>query len=222
MSAGPAGTGGLLVEVRPVGALQCNCVLLVDPATREAIVVDPGDEADAILARVEALGCQVREIVHTHTHIDHVGATDAVRRATGAKSGLHRADLFLLEMLDVQASWLGCATPPAAPVDRELVEGDRLAFGGRHLDVLHTPGHTPGSLVFVTDDRDGPLVCAGDTLFAGSIGRTDLPGGDPEAIVRSIQRKLYALPDEARVIPGHGPMTTIGRERRHNAFVRGV
>ncbi len=219
--------GALLVEVLPVGPLQCNCVLLADPATREAVIVDPGGDAEDILARVRARGLSVREVVHTHAHVDHVCGTAEVRRATGGRVGLHRGDLPLYESLRKQAEWIGFDLPEAAVpvgpvgVDRRLEEGDRIAFGGRTATVLHTPGHTPGSLSFLVEGPEGPLLLAGDTLFLGSVGRTDLWGGDTDALVRSIRGKLYGLPAETRVIPGHGAETTIGRERRQNAAVRG-
>jgi glyoxylase-like metal-dependent hydrolase (beta-lactamase superfamily II) len=210
-----------VVEVHAVGPLQCNCVIWADRAAGRAVVVDPGGDAERILARVAALGCAVDAVVHTHAHIDHVGATVAVCEATGAPCALHPADQFLLDALDEQASWIGLPTPPVPQVARPLAEGDVVGQGAARLEVLHTPGHTPGSLSFVGDDGQGLLVCAGDTLFWRSVGRTDLPGGDTDQLVDSIRRKLYALPDAARVIPGHGPATTIGAERRGNQFVRG-
>ncbi len=218
---GPRATTGLVVEVLPVGPLQCNCVILADPATREALVVDPGGDADEVLARLKDRGLSVREILHTHAHVDHVCGTAGVRRATGGRVGLHRGDLPLYENLRRQAEWIGFEPPEAAVVDRWLEEGDRIAFGDRAATVLHTPGHTPGSLSFLVEGPEGPLLLAGDTLFLGSVGRTDLWGGDTDTLVRSIRGKLYGLPEETRVIPGHGGETTIGRERRQNAFVRG-
>lgn len=219
--AAPSSPSPATIEVHPVGPLQCNCVIWADPAAGAAIVIDPGGEADRILARVAALGCRVTTIVHTHGHIDHVGAAAELRDATGARCAIHTGDRFLLDALAEQASWIGLPTPRTPPVDRELRDDDAVDAGAVRLQVLHTPGHTPGSLSFVGDDGRGPLVCSGDTLFWRSVGRTDLPGGDTSTLIASIRRRLYALPDDARVIPGHGPATTIGAEKRQNQFVRG-
>ena len=210
----------LTIEVHPVGPLQCNCVIWADRAAGRAVVIDPGGEADRILARVAALGCTVAALAHTHGHIDHVGATAELAEATGAPCALHPGDQFLLDALAEQASWIGLPPPRTPRVDRALADDDAIDAGAVRLQVLHTPGHTPGSLTFVGDDGAGPLVCSGDTLFWRSVGRTDLPGGDTAALVDSIRRRLYTLPDDARVIPGHGPATTIGAEKRENQFVR--
>ena len=209
-----------IVETLVVGLLQCNCTILGDPASREAIVVDPGDEIDRVLAALEKHGLRCRTILNTHTHIDHVGANEALKEATGARLLLHEADLPLYDNLRIQSEWMGGMLPPPAraAVDDHVHQGDRVTAGAIVADVLHTPGHTPGSVCFHVEGRE-PLLLSGDTLFAGSIGRTDLWGGDYDQEIASIRRRLLALDDATRVIPGHGPETTIGRERRRNPFL---
>jgi glyoxylase-like metal-dependent hydrolase (beta-lactamase superfamily II) len=206
-----------IVETFPVGPLGCNCTVIGDPGSKEAIVVDPGDDAARVAAILRRHDLAAKAIVHTHTHIDHVGATADVQRDTDAPALLHEADLFLYEMLAVQAAMLGMRVPRTVTVDRFLRDGDVVRAGGIELGVVHTPGHTPGSLTFVAAGHG--LVLAGDTLFAGSVGRTDLWGGDTEALVRSIRSRIFSLPDETRVICGHGPDTTVGVEKRTNPFV---
>jgi glyoxylase-like metal-dependent hydrolase (beta-lactamase superfamily II) len=206
-------------ETFPVGALGCNCSLLGDTDTREAIVVDPGDEVDRILAELTRAGMRVTAIVHTHAHIDHVGATAALARVTGAPTYLHDADRFLHDMLPLQAQLIGLPPVEAGRIDHALPDAASLRFGQFELGVLHTPGHTPGSVCFAVPGQD--LCFSGDTLFAGGIGRTDLWGGDYPAIERSIKDRLYQLNGAVLVIPGHGPSTSIDRERRSNPFVRG-
>jgi glyoxylase-like metal-dependent hydrolase (beta-lactamase superfamily II) len=209
----------MILETFPVGPLQCNCTLLGDEATGEAIVIDPGDEISRIHARLTAHGLKLKQILVTHAHIDHVGGALKLKRLTGAPILLNENDLPLLQMMEEQAAWIGLSIPPeTAPPDEALHDGQRVGLDSFPAVVLHTPGHTQGSvcLHFV------PLkmIIAGDTLFAGSIGRTDLPGGDYEQIIDSIQARLLTLPDETRVIPGHGPATTIGNERIANPFLR--
>ena len=212
----------MLVTVVPVGALYCNCVILGDPASGEAIVVDPGDEAEKVLAGLRRHGLRCTAILNTHAHIDHVGANHALREATGARVLLHRADLPLYDNLRVQAEWLGglIKEPPRAEPDGHLSHEDTVSAGAVRASVLHTPGHTPGSVCFRVED-EAPLVLTGDTLFAGSIGRTDLWGGDFDQEIASIRQHLLSLDDATRVIPGHGPETTIGWERRQNPFLNG-
>jgi hydroxyacylglutathione hydrolase len=207
----------MILETFPVGPLQCNCTILGDEAAGEAIVIDPGDEINRIHARLNALRLKLKQILITHAHIDHVGGALKLKRLTGAPILLNENDLPLLQMMDTQAAWLGIVPPETAPPDESLVDGQRVGLAAYPADVLHTPGHTQGSICL----HFAPLrmVLAGDTLFAGSIGRTDLPGGDSELIIDSIQTRLLALPDETRVIPGHGPATTIGNERRSNPFL---
>ncbi len=208
----------MIFETFPVGPLQCNCTLLGDEATGEAIIIDPGDEISRIHQRLNDLGLKVKQILVTHAHIDHVGGALRLKRLTGAPILLNENDLPLLQMMAQQAAWLGVAPPETAPPDESLTDGMRVGLSAYPAQVLHTPGHTQGSvcLHFV------PLkmVIAGDTLFARSIGRTDLPGGDYGQIIDSIHTRLLTLPDETRVIPGHGPATTIGEERRANPFLR--
>lgn len=218
----------LIHEVVPVGLLQCNCSILGDPETGEAIVVDPGDEVDRILEILRRHKLKVRAIVSTHTHIDHVGGLAALHRATHAPVLIHDADLGLYRTLDMQAQWLGVPTPESVQIRDFVKEGDTLRWGGFLARVLHTPGHTPGSISLVVESVGAPdlghaappRLIAGDTLFQGSIGRTDLPGGSYPQIIRSIHEKLLILPDELLVIPGHGAATTIGDEREHNPFLR--
>ena len=210
---------GMILEVFPVGALQCNCTLLGDEATGEAIVIDPGDEISRIHRRLTEQGLKLKQILITHAHIDHVGAALKLKRLTGAPILLNENDLPLLAMMDQQAEWVGMpSVPETAPPDEGLIDGQTVGVESYQANVIHTPGHTQGSvcLHFV------PLkmVIAGDTLFAGSIGRTDLPGGDGAQIIDSIHARLLTLPDETRVVPGHGPVTTIGAERKSNPFLQ--
>lgn len=218
----------LIHEVIPVGLLQCNCSILGDPESGEAIVVDPGDDVERILEILRRHKLKVRAIVSTHTHIDHVGGLAALHRATGAPVLIHDADLGLYRSLDQQAEWLGVPTPETVQIRDFVKEGDTLRWGGFLARVLHTPGHTPGSISLVVEDASasgkvnaGPhSLIAGDTLFQGSIGRTDLPGGSYPQIIRSIHEKLLVLPDNLVVLPGHGGTTTIGAEREFNPFLR--
>jgi hydroxyacylglutathione hydrolase len=211
----------VIVEHFPVGMLQCNCVILGDEVTKRAIIVDPGDDVDRIEAAVSKHGFTVAAIVATHAHIDHVGGLARLKAVTGAPALLHEADLELYKELAEQARWLGVPAPPVATIDGFLADGQRVEFGASGMDVLHTPGHSPGSVTFV-GPGPLPLVLSGDTLFAGSIGRTDLWGGSFETIMKSLRERLLALPDGCEVICGHGPMTTIGRERSTNPFLTEV
>ncbi len=211
----------VLVESFPVGVLSCNCTIVACDKTRQAIVVDPGGDADRILDVVRANGLEVKHVLHTHAHFDHVLGTRDVKEATGARIRLHPGDAFLYENLALQASWLGMKVArDVLPVDEPLRHNETIAFGEAGTLVIHTPGHTPGSCCFSLRTGEGMLLLAGDTLFQGSVGRTDLPGGDHEQLLGSIKRELVPLDDDTRVICGHGPDTTIGRERRKNPFVR--
>lgn len=217
----------LIHEILPVGWLQCNCSIVGDPATREAVVIDPGDEVERILPILAKYDLKVRAIVSTHAHIDHVGGLAKMQQATGAPVMMHQEDLEMYRRLAVQAQWLGMPTPEMTEVDAFLREGDTVRWGPYEARVLHTPGHSRGSIsLYLPLDSapgtgdDAPRLFAGDTLFAGSIGRTDLWGGSLPEILRSIHGKLLALPDETRVFPGHGPETTIGEERETNPFVK--
>jgi glyoxylase-like metal-dependent hydrolase (beta-lactamase superfamily II) len=211
----------MLLQTIPVGPLQCNCSILGDEATGTAIVIDPGDDAAEVAALVDAAGLRVTRIVHTHAHIDHIGGSAEFQRRCGGKAYLHKGDQWLHEHLATQCAMIGLPVPDAIVLDGWMEEGTRFELGERGLEVLHTPGHTPGSCSFVIEADGRQLVFAGDTLFAGSIGRTDLWGGDTQEILRSLHGKLMALDDDAEVITGHGPPTTIGRERRGNPFLTG-
>jgi glyoxylase-like metal-dependent hydrolase (beta-lactamase superfamily II) len=212
----------VIVETFPVGMLQCNCSVLGDPVSKQAIVVDPGDEVEKVLAVLQKHGLACKAILNTHTHIDHVGGNQGLRDATGAKLMLHEADLPLYDNLKVQAEWIGLPSAPVrATVDEHVHQGDVVKAGALSAEVLHTPGHTPGSLCFHLAGEK-PLLLSGDTLFAGSIGRTDLWGGDYDQELQSIRTRLLALDDATRVICGHGPTTTIGQERKRNPFLVGL
>ncbi len=207
----------MIHEIFPVGPLQCNCSVVGDEQTKEAIVIDPGDDIEEVMAMVQRHGLIVKQIVVTHAHIDHVGGAMKLKRLTGAPVLLNQNDYALLKMLDVQASWIGMAAPEAVTIDSSLDTGDKVRAGSLVAEVLHTPGHTEGSicLYFAPEKK----LIAGDTLFAGSIGRTDLPGGSYEKIMHSLHGPVLSLPDETVVVPGHGPLTTIGEERESNPFL---
>jgi glyoxylase-like metal-dependent hydrolase (beta-lactamase superfamily II) len=207
----------MIHEILPVGPLACNCSIIGDEATRQAMVIDPGDDISDIVALVRKHNLQVKQIVITHAHIDHVGGAMKLRAATGAPILLNQNDYALLKMLDVQAAWIGMASPGKVEIDRSVSTGDAISAGSHTAQVLHTPGHTEGSicLYFAAEKK----LIAGDTLFAGSIGRTDLPGGSMQKIMRSLHDTVLALPDETVVVPGHGELTTIGEERESNPFL---
>jgi len=208
----------MIHEILPVGPLQCNCSIVGDETTREAIVIDPGDQIDDILALIKKHNLQVKQIVITHAHIDHVGGAMKLRAATGAPILLNQNDYALLRMLDVQAAWLGMKAPGRVEIDQSLGQADLVKAGSLEGQVIHTPGHTEGSIcIYFPLERE---LIAGDTLFAGSIGRTDLPGGSFEKIMGSLHNQVLALPDETVVVPGHGPNTTIGEERETNPFLQ--
>jgi glyoxylase-like metal-dependent hydrolase (beta-lactamase superfamily II) len=210
----------MIVETFPCGPLGCNCSLLVDPVTKAAIVVDPGGDFDRIRTRAEKLGAKIAAIVHTHTHIDHVGATAELQRWADAPARIHEADRFLYDMLPVQAALIGTGLPEACDLEGDLRDGGSVTAGGISAHVLHTPGHTPGSVSFLVQGPEGSVVFTGDTLFRRGIGRTDLWGGDTDLIMRSLRGKLLTLDEGTRVIAGHGPETTIGEEKRANPFLR--
>jgi hydroxyacylglutathione hydrolase len=207
----------MIHEIFPVGPLQCNCSVIGDETTREAMVIDPGDDIEDVLALVQKHTLTVKQIVVTHAHIDHVGGAMKLRAATGAPILLNQNDDALLKMLDVQAAWIGVEDPGKVEIDQSIGQGDMVNAGSLVANVIHTPGHTEGSvcLYFPAEKK----LIAGDTLFAGSIGRTDLPGGSMPKIINSLHEKVMTLPDETLVVPGHGPLTTIGEERENNPFL---
>jgi len=208
---------GVLVETFPVGPLQCNCSILVDEATGEALVIDPGDEPERILKVLATAKVKPVALLHTHAHFDHITGTREIAEATRAPILIHPADLPLYERLPRQAATFGLEADEPRPIDRPLSDADVIRFGKSALRVIHTPGHTPGSTSFLLEG-DEPLLFSGDTLFRRSIGRTDLWGGDTDVILDSIRGKLFTLPGDTPVVCGHGPGTTIQEERRLNPF----
>jgi hydroxyacylglutathione hydrolase len=230
----------MIHEIMPVGMLACNCSIVGDPVSREALVIDPGDEVEKITAVLDRHGLKVKLIVSTHTHIDHVGGLAALHRLTGAPVLIHKDDLELYRNLAVQASWLGVRTPATTQIDSFLREGDTVKWGAYAAEVMHTPGHTRGSICLYLPGQAGqslgragddvklgsavveaPRLFAGDTLFAGGIGRTDLWGGSSEQIMQSLKNKVIRLPEDTIVYPGHGEATTIGEEKKSNPWLRG-
>lgn len=216
----------MIHEILPVGWLKCNCHVVGDAVTREALVIDPGDETERILEIIAGHGLKVKAILVTHAHIDHVGGLRKMHQATGAPVLMHPDDLELYGILDQQAKMIGTSMPEKAEVEGALREGDSVRWGPYEARVIHTPGHTRGSVsLFVPGSAakfsaPGKLF-AGDTLFAGSIGRTDLWGGSFPEIMQSIKSKLLTLPENTVVYPGHGSATTIGEERESNPFLHG-
>jgi hydroxyacylglutathione hydrolase len=208
----------MIHEVLVVGPLQCNCSILGDETSHEAIVVDPGDDISRIIATLARHQLTLKQIVVTHAHIDHIAGAQRLKRLTGAPIFYNQLDLPLVKMMDLQAGWLGIATPEVAPPDADLADNQAVSIIGLSATVLHTPGHTQGSsCLFIPDQK---LLIAGDTLFAGSIGRTDLPGGNTKQLLQSVTDRLLTLPDDTRVLPGHGPATSIGEERENNPFLQ--
>ncbi len=233
----------LIHEILPVGVLQCNCHIVGDPQTREAIVIDPGEDVDHILAALAKHWLTVKAILITHAHIDHVGGLKRLHDVTGAPVMMNEGDLEMYRAMDMQAEFLGADPPPLAKIDTLLTEGQTIRWGNYEARVLHTPGHSAGSvslyLPFSSNQREAnriavpsapaekssggaqaPWLFAGDTLFAGTIGRTDLWGGSYPEIIRSIRLKLLPLPENTIVFPGHGPATTLGEERETNPFLQ--
>lgn len=207
----------MIHEIFPVGLLGCNCSVIGDESTHEALVIDPGDEIERILAVLQKHQLRLKQIIVTHAHIDHVGGAMKLKQATGAPILLNKNDYALLKMLDVQAAWIGTSAPGPVEIDQSLSDQEAIQCGAISAVAMHTPGHTEGSmcLYFPSEQK----LIAGDTLFAGSIGRTDLPGGSFNRIITSLHDRVLALPDETVVIPGHGPLTTIGEERQTNPFL---
>ncbi|MDQ4026979.1 MAG: MBL fold metallo-hydrolase [Actinomycetota bacterium] len=207
-----------ILDHHVVGPLSCNCYVVGDPLTHQAIVIDPGDDADVLAEGISRKRLVVEAIVATHAHFDHIVAAQRLRELTGAPFYLHDSDRFLLDWMQTSGRLvLGVELPPPPAVDTAVAEGDVLVAGSAKLEVVHTPGHSPGSISLVAENA----IFSGDTLFAGSVGRTDLPGGDTETLLRAIAGKLFPLDEKLPVYPGHGPATTLEHERRHNPFVRG-
>jgi hydroxyacylglutathione hydrolase len=208
----------MIHKIFPVGPLQCNCSVIGDEKTHEAMVIDPGDQIEGILEILRQEKLTLRQIVITHAHIDHVGGAMKLKAATGAPILMNQNDYALLKMLDMQAAWVGMRPPGDVQVDEAVGQGRVLNIGEISSSVIHTPGHTEGSICLYFPEEK--KLIAGDTLFAGSIGRTDLPGGSMDKIMRSLHTQVLALPDETEVVPGHGPITTIGEERETNPFLQ--
>ena len=207
----------MIHEILIVGPLQCNCSILGDETSREAIVVDPGDNIDRILSTLARHQLTVKQIVITHAHIDHIAGAQKLKRATGAPILYNQLDLPLVAMMEVQAGWLGIDTPEVSPPDDDLTDNLPITINGLSTITLHTPGHTQGSSCLYLPGHK--LLIAGDTLFAGSVGRTDLPGGNTGQLIESIQTRLMPLPNDVIVVPGHGAKTTIGIEKTSNPFL---
>jgi len=205
----------MIIEVLPVGPLQVNCVILGCSTTRKAAVIDPGDDFDSIVAILKKHQLQVEIILNTHGHFDHIGANAALKKSSGAPIYIHPEDKKLLQLASAQGALYGLTVPNSPPADHELDDGQKVQFGEQEFTVLHTPGHSPGGVCFYTEG----LLISGDTLFAGSVGRTDLPGGSHQQLLDSIRTKLAGLPAPTRVIPGHGPDTSMGQELRYNPFL---
>jgi hydroxyacylglutathione hydrolase len=210
----------MIHEILPVGVFACNCSIFGDEQSREALVIDPGDDVGEIQAILARHGLDLKNIIITHAHLDHIGGAARLKAATGAPVYMNASDQILYDHLDEQALWLGLEPPERTAIDADARDGDRLAAVGTELTILATPGHTRGS-ISLWIPAENKLI-AGDTLFRDSIGRTDLPGGDGRQILHSIREKLLALPEDVIVIPGHGPLTTIGREKEFNPFLQNL
>lgn len=206
----------MIVKVLPVGPIMANCIILGCKDTREAVVIDPGDEDERILMSLAEDKLKVKYILNTHGHFDHVAANKAMKDATGADIMIHEADSQMLPHLSAMAVSFGLSAEDSPPADKFIVEGDEIQFGNIKLKVFHTPGHSQGSVSFYSEEEKKIFV--GDTLFAGSIGRTDLPGGDYSSLIANVRKKLFTLPEDVVVYPGHGPETTIGTEKKFNPF----
>lgn len=206
----------MIVKTLAVGPIMANCYIVGCEETRHAAVIDPGDEADRILMSLTEDKLNVKYILNTHGHFDHVGANKRLKEVTGAQIAIHPDDAEMLDMINVAAASFGMAAENSPPPDLLINHGDKITFGNITLEVIHTPGHSLGGVSFFSDG----MVFVGDTLFAGSIGRTDFPGGDFNSLISSVKNKLFVMPDEVKVLTGHGPATTIGQEKRTNPFFR--
>jgi glyoxylase-like metal-dependent hydrolase (beta-lactamase superfamily II) len=205
----------LIVEFMPVGPIMANCYIVGCEETREAVVIDPGDDAEKILQKLDELKLKVKYIINTHGHFDHVGANGKLKEATGAELLIHPEDAPMLGQLVQAAAAFGLQSENSPPPDRTIDEGDEIKFGNITFEVIHTPGHSPGGISLKVEN----YLFVGDTLFSGSIGRTDLPGGNFDTLKASIQKKIFPLGDNIRVFTGHGPETWVGREKKFNPFV---
>jgi glyoxylase-like metal-dependent hydrolase (beta-lactamase superfamily II) len=205
----------MMIEALPVGPLQVNCYIVGCEKTREALVIDPGDEGERILAALDSAGLQAKLVINTHGHFDHIGANAYLLEKTGAELLIHEKDVPLLAQSERHAELFGLSVVPSPAPTRTLSGGEELSVGELRIRVIHTPGHSPGGICLLVDDH----LFAGDTLFAGSIGRTDLAGGNHEQLLAAIREHLLVLPEGTTVYPGHGPDTSIGREKRSNPFV---
>ncbi len=206
----------MILEGFPVGPIQANCYIVGDEETRTGVVIDPGDEAERILERVRANQLEVVYILNTHGHFDHVGGNKKLKEATGGKIAIHSDDASYLDRIAETAAVWGMRAENSPPPDILLSDGQVLEAGGLRFKVLHTPGHSPGSVSFVMEVAQ--IVFTGDLIFAGSIGRTDFPGGDYNKLIRSVREKIFPLGDDFRILSGHGPVTTVGHEKLHNPF----
>ncbi len=206
----------MIIKELAVGPIMANCFIVGCEKTKSAVVIDPGDEANKILLSLAESKLTVKYILNTHGHFDHVGGNKQMKEATGADILIHAGDAAMLEQLSVASMAFGLSVENSPPPDRTIDEGDLITFGDITLNVLHTPGHSPGGVTFYTDG----VAFVGDSLFAGSIGRTDFPGGDYNTLISSIKTKLFPLGDDVRVYTGHGPATTIGQEKRMNPFLQ--
>ena len=205
----------MTLETIIVGPLEVNCFILYDD-DKNAMIIDPGDNGEAILKRIDTLGLSVKKLINTHGHFDHIGANGFLKEKTGAELLIHGEDEEFLDHADIAASAFGLTCEPSPPPDVRLKDGDVIETGSIKLEVIHTPGHSPGGISLL----GGHKLFTGDTLFSGSVGRTDLVGGSHEELLRSIKDKLFKLGDTVEVYPGHGSFTTIGDEKRYNPFFK--
>lgn len=204
----------MILEGLETGPLMVNCFIVGDEESREAAVIDPGGHVEQIMSRIDAHGLKVKYIINTHSHWDHVGGNGDLKERTGAPILIHEAEASMLEHTGATAMLFGVQVPPSPPADQLLKEGDIVEVGSIKMKVLHVPGHSPGGMALVFDE----VAIVGDAIFAGSIGRTDLPGGNYEQLISNVREKILILPDETKILSGHGPKTTVGREKRYNPF----